>query len=457
MLGASDLATLGDQANPFLLNIYVQYRGDTSDEKPSHPEAGTASTLANLFSSLSTGRLSGDQGQVQFGPGHTELTLNEQYTSVGSNLAKRTGAHELKFGWDFQRTSVDGTEASNLLSQLFATSADLGTFGPVNAGLYFLNQQGGAAPQDDVIRLRNIYNGTFVQDDWKVLRNLTLNLGLRWDYDTEFPNNTNFSPRLGMAWSITPKTVLRASWGLYYDHFRLGLARDVPAFGGANLVTQSFLSFPRLFYGDPSTLTALFATIGLPVPCASANLTDAQIAAMGATCSAKFPNGANQPLYGFDHLNGVVAPGHAPIPANAVVNINNVQALTGFTAQQFADAASQAVGAAAGLFSYDPFGNLTIGIGAFADNGIPITVDPNFKIPYTNGMYLGIQHELSPNILIQVDYFHKSIDNILGVRDTDLAFEARIPGHTKETLPAGSRLTFGYGPWYHGTYDAISL
>jgi hypothetical protein len=457
MLGASDLATLGDQANPFLLSIYVQYRGDTSEEKPAHPGTGTASTLANLFSSLNTGRLSGDQGQVQFGPGHTELTLNEKYASAGSNLDKRAGAHELKFGWDFQRTSVDGTEASNLFNQLFATSGDLGTFGPINAGVYFLNQQGGAAPQDDVIRLRNIYNGAFVQDDWKLLRNLTLNLGLRWDYDGQFPNKTNFSPRLGLAWSITPKTVLRASWGLFYDHFRLGLARDVPGFGGANLVTQTFLSFPRLFYGDPSTLTILFATIGLPVPCASANLTDAQIAAMTLTCSAKSPNGTHKPLYGTDHLNGIVAPGHTPIPANAVVNINNVQALTGFTPQQFANAASQAVGAATGLFSYDPFGNLTIGNGAFPTNGIPLTVDPNFKTPYTNGVHVGIQRELSSNLMIQVNYFHKSIDHILGVRDTNLAFEARIPGHTKETLPAGSPLTFGYGPWYHGTYDALAL
>src|SRR4029077_8323213 len=168
----------GNQANPFLLNIYAQYRGDPSEENPAHPETGTALTLANLFSSLDTGRLSGDQGQVKFGPGHTALTLKEKYASLGTNLAKQIGVHELKFGWDFQRTSVDGTEANNLLNQLFATSADLGAFGPVDAGVDFLNQQGGATPQDNVIRLRNSYNGAFVQDDWKVLRHLTLNLGL---------------------------------------------------------------------------------------------------------------------------------------------------------------------------------------------------------------------------------------------------------------------------------------
>jgi outer membrane receptor protein involved in Fe transport len=232
--------------------LYAQYRGEPSEVSPAHPEADTASTLANLFSRLNTGGLFGDQPQVQFGAGHTALILHQKYVSVGANLAKQAGRHGWKFGWDFQRTHVDGTEANNLFNQLFATTADLQTFGPVNSGVYFLNARGGLTPQDNVIALRNNYNGAFVQDDWKLLKNVTLNLGLRWDYDNRFPNKTNFSPRLGFAWSVTPKTVLRASWGLFYDHFRLGLARDIPGFGGANLVTQTFLSFPRLFYGDPS-------------------------------------------------------------------------------------------------------------------------------------------------------------------------------------------------------------
>jgi outer membrane receptor protein involved in Fe transport len=457
MLGFSDTATLGNQQNPLLIGLYAQYRGEPSDVRPAHPEAGSASTLANLFSSLDTGGLFGDQPQVRFGAGHTALFLHQKYLSLGANLAKQAGRHGWKWGWDFQRTHVQGTEASNLFSQSFTTSADLQSFGAVNSGVYFLNAQGGLTPQDNVIALANNYNGAFVQDDWKFSRNVTLNLGLRWDYDNRFPNKTNFSPRLGFAWSITPKTVLRASWGLFYDHFRLGLARDIPGFGGANLVTQTFLSFPRLFYGDPSTLTILFASLGLPVPCASANLTDAQIQSTGAQCSAKSPSGTNQPLYGTDHLNSVVAPGHAPVPANAVVNLKNVQALTGFTPQQFADAASASVGAAPGSFSYDPFGNLTIGSKAFPVSGIPIAVDPGFKTPYTNGFYAGLQRQLSSDTVVRLDYYHKSINNILGVRDTNLAFEARIAGHTGETVPAGSPLVFSYGPWLHGTYDAAAL
>ena len=458
MLGFNDVATVGDQSNPFLIAIYGQYRRERSVARPSHPQAGTASTLGNLFSSVNTGGLFGDQGQVQFGPGHSALLLGQQYGSFGANGSRQLGRHIVKFGWDYQHTGVDGSEANNLLNQLFATSADLGTFGPVDAGVYFLNQQGGLKPQDNAIRLRNSYNGAYVQDDWKILKSVTLNLGVRWDYDSKFPNGGNVSPRLGVAWAVTPKTVVTASWGLFYDQFRVGLARDVPGFGGANLVTQTFLSFPRLFYGNPSTLSILFATLGLPVPCASSNLTDAQIAAMGLTCSARSANGSNEPLYGIDHLNGVVAPGHAPIPANAAVNVQNVQSLTGLNPQQFADAASAAVGSAPGLFSYDPFGNLTVGASAFPTNGVPISIDPGFKTPYTAGIHAGLQHELNSNSAIQLDYYHKNIDHILGIRDTNLAFAARIPGHGGQLVPGtGKQLIFGYGPWYQGTYDALTF
>ena len=70
--------------------------------------------------------------------------------------------------------------------------------------------------------------------------------------------------------------------------------------------------------------------------CPSTNLTDAQIQASGAICPV-----AGLTLFGIDHLNSVVAPGHASIPSNSVVTLDNVSALTGLNAQQFADILSR--------------------------------------------------------------------------------------------------------------------
>jgi hypothetical protein len=444
MLGFHDTAILGRLSNPWLLSAYVQYRGEPVAEIAAHPEASPATTLFNMFSSLTTGGLFGDLGQVKFGAGFTPLLLQPNYTSTGVRLDKMVQRHEIKFGWDFQHAHVDGVESANLLNQLFATTSDFQQFGAVNSGVYVLTNVAGPTPQDNLIRLRNNYDGLFLQDDWKIASTLTLNLGVRWDYDSRFPNPTNFSPRLGVAWSPNPKTVLRASWGVFYDNFRLGLARDIPGFGGANLFSDQTVSFPRLFYGDPSILPLLF---GL---CASPVLTDAQIAASGATCPVP-----SLPFFGVDHLNSV---GPTGIPLNSVVSQSNVQAESGLTAQQFADSASAAVGQQPGFFFWGGLGNLTMNFPVPKDFLVPVTVDPGFKTPYTRSFHFGVQREIGNKIVVQADYYHRDIRHMLGVRTTNLAFEARMPGHTGELQPGtGSTPIESYGPWYQGRYDGITV
>ena len=457
MLGGNDTATLGDQSNPFLLTWYAQYRGEPSVIKPAHPEVGPQLTADNLFSSVNTGGLFGDLGFVSVGPGFTPLDLKQKYASFGSNIAKQFGKHNWKFGWDFERTIVDGNEAKNLVEQLFATVAAQQQFGFQQSGTYVLDAQSNDDPNALRIRLRNNYNGLFVQDDWKLANTLTLNLGMRWDYDSEFPNKANFSPRAGLAWLVNPKTVVRGSFGVFYDHFRLGIGRDVPGFGGANITRTRYFSFPQLFYGNPSILTGFFASI-FSTPCVSSNQTDAQIAAAGATCPFPGPTGQTLPIYGIDHLSSVVAPGHAPVPPNTPVNASNVQTLTGLTPQQFAAAASVAVGQPSNFFSYDPFGNLTTLALAVPGLSTPITVDPNFGTPYNRTYYVGVQRQLSSDTALTIDYYHRDFRNILGIRDTNLAFEARLPGNTLELQPGtGNTLIQGFGPTYRGTFDGITI
>jgi len=446
MLGIHDTVMWGDDSNPYLLNSYLQYRGEPSLTRPAHLELGLPTTYVNRFGSLTTGGFFGDKSADLVGPGYSPLQLNENYLSFGVNLSKQLSRHSVKFGWDFQHTRVDGTESINIFDVLFATVPDFDQYGLVNSGVHVRFTSEGATPDLNSIRLRNIYNGLFIQDDWKVRKDVTLNLGLRWDYDTEFPNKSNFSPRLGISWSPNAKTVLNASWGVFYDHFRIGVARDIPAFGGAAVNVFQDISFPRLFYGDPS-IVPLLGNL-----CLSTYLTDAQIAALGATCT-DIPG---QQLYGIDHLDNVVASGHAPLPPNSIVTHDTVTSLTGLTPQQFEDGASAAVGQPAGLFYWGLAGNLSIGFLGAPSYRPPIAVDPKFRTPYSQAFHVGLQREITRSLAAYADYFYKDIRNILGVRLTNLAFEARMPGLAGETLPGtGDQPINTYGPWYSGNYNAV--
>jgi len=444
LLGFSDTATFGS-SSPFILNIHGQYRDEPTLASPAHPQAGP-DTLFNVFSAYRTGLIFGDVATPSYGATFTNSSLDQKYAIFGTSLAKTFNRHTVKFGWDFERTHVDGTEANGQQDQLFATQADYEQFGPIDAGFFLLLTIGGLTPQANQIKLRNNYNGLWAQDDWRVTRTLTVNGGVRWDYDSAFKKKDNVSPRVGFAWSATPKTVVRGSFGLFYDHFRLGLVRDIPGFGGADLREIQPLSFPRLFYGVPTVAPALF---GL---CLSQTETDAQLQTQPDTCfPPTMPPNPPSPFpplpskFGVDHLNNVVASGHAPIPANTAVNQGNIQQLSGLSPDAYLAAANAATGTPPDFWFWGPFGTLSFLV--IQPSNFPVTIDPSFATPYSRSYTFGLQRQLSNDWVVSVDYYHKDIQNILGVRQTNLAFASRI--NNDSAVP----FVNGFGPWYSGKYD----
>jgi hypothetical protein len=90
--------------------------------------------------------------------------------------------------------------------------------------------------------MNHTYNGFFIQDKWRATSNLTVNYGLRWDFET-WPSNAlnnpykNFDPRLGIAYNLGGSWhwVVRAGSGLFHGIIPSPLlACQIPSCGGEN-------------------------------------------------------------------------------------------------------------------------------------------------------------------------------------------------------------------------------
>lgn len=249
----------------------------------------------------------------------------EQRYQVTDNFSWTIGRHDTKFGFDLNYLPLNATFTVN-----YGGVYDFGTFSSSNLG--FVNPTGlpafpelspvqsyGAGLPGDFVQglgsptdsFRNIPIGVFWQDSWHVRPNLTLNYGLR--YDVEIPpsfkppsalaeagykflglqkgiqtDKNNFAPRIGIAWDPKNdgKTVLRASYGIFYDHPLLGLYFLGDASDGSSSGQLAFAGTGLCAgAGNPANLNAIPIFQGLPLnqagsPC-SVSASPATLSALG--------------------------------------------------------------------------------------------------------------------------------------------------------------------------------
>ena len=100
--------------------------------------------------------------------------------------------------------------------------------------------------------------GVFAGDEWKVRPNVTLNLGFRYETQTNIHDWRDFAPRVAVAWApgggaqnLRAKTVLRAGVGTFYDRFPLADTILARRFGGA-VQHQYVVTDPNFFPNVPS-------------------------------------------------------------------------------------------------------------------------------------------------------------------------------------------------------------
>jgi len=202
--------------------------------------------------------------------------LDQTYT-ISDTVIWNHGKHTVRFGGDYRWIDQGFRSARNSEGSFvftgFATSEYLpGSTTPVTETGYDFADFLLGLPQQTSLQSgatdyefrANSYDA-FVQDDWRVLANLSINVGLRYEYNSPFteidnrianvdvafspadiagsqvlpgetgpysglfpaslvrPDRNNFAPRIGIAWRLGKKTVVRAGYGINYNLAQYGM------------------------------------------------------------------------------------------------------------------------------------------------------------------------------------------------------------------------------------------
>jgi hypothetical protein len=211
------------------------------------PVSGFPSIAFN-FSGEGTGSTQFDG----FGGGSSDLNYENRF-HFADTISINRGKHGLKMGADFRRNRFDTLRGNPFFGQfifgsIFSSSSDTpGSGAPIADYLMGFPSLIQGTQMLDWGRQADVYFGTFFQDDWKISKKLTLNIGFRYDLYTQpidirdrgglfdldkarfaVPgkdgytrgivdgDHNNFGPRAGFAYQAGRRWVMRGGYGIFY-------------------------------------------------------------------------------------------------------------------------------------------------------------------------------------------------------------------------------------------------
>ena len=293
--GWTDTQAVMSETHIFSATLVSDFRfGWVQEDNYSSVSGGPAPELGLKGVNLSTFPTVAVAQMVQLGANAPNHDRDRSWVfNEGMTLAR--GRHTIKFGGDFRRQMYDNYSPGKLsgiynFGNTFTASSPNDTktgfaladllLGMPSSTVFNIN--------DYTYRLNIDSAGAFVQDDFKVSRRLTLNLGLRWELDGPYSEANNqfasfnpamvnhttgnwgdvefagsggaphhfspniyhdFLPRLGFAFNALPNTVIRGGYGIY----------RLPAIGYVNYGPVSRYTQSATFTSLDNNLTPAFA------------------------------------------------------------------------------------------------------------------------------------------------------------------------------------------------------
>lgn len=235
-----------------------RYLRDTTGQTP-------ASSLAavNVLGSFTAG------GNFQ-----QRATDMENHYEIQNLTTTSFGKHQVVYGGRLRDNDI-----SSSTTQYFNGTFTFGTLAAYEAAEKALQQcqpsctagvpgatQFSLATGNPLVKLNYFDLGVYGEDTWRMRPNISLSLGLRFESQNFINDHADFAPRVGFAWGLgrgrTPKSVLRAGFGIFYDRFQQEQIEEAERFNGVNehyYVVTNPNFFPNI--PSPASLAALNTTL----------------------------------------------------------------------------------------------------------------------------------------------------------------------------------------------------
>lgn len=132
---------------------------------------------------------------------------------LADNLDIPFKKHAVRTGFQIEASKIESAELRNLNGTFIFSSLDAFLAGRPTT----YTRRGGPG----AVAFNQVQFGWYAQDDWRVVKSLSLSFGLRHEAQTNLGDRNNFMPRIGFAWSPTKKgtSTIRGGGGIFYDWF----------------------------------------------------------------------------------------------------------------------------------------------------------------------------------------------------------------------------------------------